>query len=227
MNPWKLLDSAQIPGDGTELRLYARGTEHSITIAGSSGELMGSRMHGSEDALAQLACARIAQRPVPRILIGGLGLGFTLAAALRHLGDSAEVVVAELVPAVVQWNHTLLGHHAGHPLRDPRVTVHVGDVALLLREAAPAYDAILLDVDNGPEGLTRHDNNWLYSVTGLEAAFAALHPDGVLAIWSAGPDAAFGERLRQIGFEVEERRVRAHATRKGALHTLWLAGRGP
>lgn len=227
MNPWKLLDSAQIPGDGTELRLYARGDEHSITIAGSSGELMGSRMHGSEDALAQLACARIAQRPAPRVLIGGLGLGFTLAAALRHLGAHAEVVVAELVPAVVQWNRTVLGHHAGHPLRDARVAVREGDVALLLKAAAQDYDAILLDVDNGPEGLTRHDNNWLYSPAGLKAAFQALRPNGVLAVWSAGPDAAFGERLRQLGFEVDERRVRAHATRKGVLHTLWLAGRGP
>lgn len=227
MTPWRLLDSAQIPGDGTELRLYARGDEHSITIAGSSGELMGSRMHGSEDALAQLACARIAQRPAPRVLIGGLGLGFTLAAALRHLGANAEVVVAELVPAVVQWNRTVLGHHAGHPLRDARVAVREGDVALLLKAAAQAWDAILLDVDNGPEGLTRHDNNWLYSPAGLKAAFQALRPNGVLAVWSAGPDAAFGERLRQLGFEVDERRVRAHATRKGALHTLWLAGRGP
>ena len=227
MQPWKLLDSAQIPGDGTELRLYARGDEHSITIAGSSGELMGSRMHGSEDALAQLACMRIASRPAPRVLIGGLGLGFTLAAALRHLGADATVTVAELVPAVVHWNRTVLGHHAGHPLRDARVTVHEGDVGLLLKAASQAWDAILLDVDNGPEGLTRHGNNWLYSPAGLKAAFKALRPDGVLAVWSAGPDVAFGERLRQLGFEVEERRVRAHATRKGALHTLWLAGRGP
>ncbi|MEW6645983.1 MAG: hypothetical protein AB1450_02125 [Pseudomonadota bacterium] len=227
MQSWKLLDSAKIPGDGTELRLHARGDEHSITIAGSSGELMGSRCHGSEEALAQLACARLAHCAAPRILIGGLGFGFTLAAALRHLGAEATVVVAELVPAVVQWNSTLIGHHAGHPLRDPRVTVHEGDVGLLLKSAASRYDAILLDVDNGPEGLTRQDNNWLYSAAGLQAAFAALRPDGVLAVWSAGPDAVFGERLRQCGFEVEERRVRAHATRKGAQHTLWLAGRGP
>lgn len=227
MRPWQLLDSAKIPGDGTELRLYARGDEHSITIAGSSGELMGSRMHGSEEALAQLACTRIAHHVTPQVLIGGLGFGFTVAAALRHLGSDARVVVAELVPAVVQWNRTLLGHHAAHPLRDPRVRVHEGDVGLLLKSATSAYDAILLDVDNGPEGLTRQDNNWLYSAAGLQAAFAALRPDGVLAVWSAGPDAVFGERLRQVGFEVEERRVRAHATRKGAVHTLWLAGRGP
>jgi len=227
VRPWQLLDSARIPGDGTELRLYARGDEHSITIAGSSGELMGSRMHGSEEALAQLTCTRIASRPAPHVLFGGLGLGFTLAAALRHLGADATVTVAELVPAVVQWNRTVLGHHAGHPLDDPRVTVHEGDVGLLLRNSVHTYDAILLDVDNGPEGLTRHGNNWLYSVAGLEAAFQALRPDGVLAVWSAGPDAVFGERLRQRGFEVEECRVRAHATRKGALHTLWLAGRGP
>ncbi len=227
MTPWKLLDSAQIPGDGTELRLYARGDEHSITIAGSSGELMGSRVHGSEDALAQFACAHVAQRERPRLLIGGLGLGYTLAAALRHTGTAAEIVVAELVPAVVRWNRELLGHHAGHPLRDARVSVHEGDVGLLLKAAPQAYDAILLDVDNGPEGLTRRDNNWLYSVQGLTAAFKALRPDGVLAVWSAGPDQVFAERLRRVGFEVEERRVRASAARKGAQHTVWLAGRGP
>lgn len=227
MTPWKLLDSAPIPGGRDELRLYQRGEEYSIKIAGNAGELMNSRLHGSEDALAELACARIAARAEPRVLIGGLGMGFTLAAALRHLGTNATVVVAELVPAVVEWNRTHIGHVAGHPLRDVRASTRVSDVALLLDEARQDYDAILLDVDNGPEGLTKHDNNWLYTIDGLTTAFDALRPEGVLAVWSAGPDAVFAERLRQVGFEVEERRVRAHAGRKGATHTIWFAGRGP
>jgi len=227
MTPWKLLDSAPIPGGKGELRLYQRGEEFSIKIAGSAGELMNSRLHGSEDALAELACARIAARAQPHVLIGGLGMGFTLAAALRHLGSNASVVVAELVPAVVEWNCGPLGQVAGHPLRDERASVRVSDVALMLEEARSVYDAILLDVDNGPEGLTKHDNNWLYSIDGLTTTFDALRPEGVLAVWSAGPDAVFAERLRQVGFEVDERRVRAHAGRKGATHTIWLAGRGP
>ena len=224
MKAWTLLDSGKIPGDGTELRLYGRGDEHSITIAGTPGELMGSRMHGSEDALAQLACAHIAALAEPQMLIGGLGLGFTLAAALRHLNPQARVTVAELVPAVIAWNHSLLGHHAGHPLQDARVQIHQGDVAQLLKQQRQHYDAILLDVDNGPEGLTRRENNWLYSHAGLEAAQQALRPDGILAVWSAGPDPQFAERLRQLGFLVDEQQVHESQQRKkGARHTIWLA----
>jgi spermidine synthase len=224
MNPWNLIDSCIIPPDGDELRLYQRGSEYSIMIAGS-GELMNSRMHSSEDALAELGCQYLKNESKPRVLVGGLGMGFTLAAALKQLGPHAEVVVAELVPAVVRWNREYLGSFAGYPLDDTRTTVIEGDVAALLRKEPAAFDAILLDVDNGPEGLTHRDNNWLYSSAGLEAAYDALRRDGVLAVWSAGPDATFSERLRHIGFLVDERRVRAHATRKGATHTVWVARR--
>ncbi len=224
MTPWILLNSAPVPGNGVELRLYRRGDEFSIRILGR-GELMNSRVHGSEDALAEHACARLAGRLKPRLLIAGLGMGFTLAAALRQLGDQAQVVVAELVPAVVAWNRGPLGEPAGHPLRDPRVTVRQVDVARILMVERQAYDAILLDVDNGPEGLTRKENDWLYGVNGLNAAYAALRPPGVLAVWSAGPDQAFLQRLRKVGFEVEEVRVRAHGS-KGARHIIWFARRG-
>lgn len=224
MRPWELLDTAAVPGDDKALRLYRRSDEFSIRIAGR-GELMNSRVHGSEDALAEQACARLAGCVKPRVLIGGLGMGFTLAAALRHVSDEAQIVVAELVPAVVTWNRGPLGASAGHPLDDPRVTVRECDVARLIKADLQAYDAILLDVDNGPEGLTRKANDWLYSVPGLSAAYAALRPRGVLAVWSAGPDRDFSERLRKVGFEVDEVRVRAHGS-KGARHILWFAGRG-
>jgi spermidine synthase len=153
-------------------------------------------------------------------------MGFTLAAALRHLGSDAEVVVAELVPAVVVWNRGPLGEHAGHPLQDERARVREGDVARLLKEERQAYDAILLDVDNGPEGLTRKKNDWLYTIDGLTASFAALRAKGILAVWSAGPDRNFTERLRKVGFRVRQSRVRAH-NNKGELHTIWLAEGGP
>jgi len=223
MTPWILLDSAQVPGNGGELRLYQRGDEFSIKVAGR-GELMNSRAHGSEDALAEQTCARLAVCPEPRLLIGGLGMGFTLAAALRHLREQARVVISELVPAVVGWNRGVLGEPAGHPLRDPRVTVREGDVARLLVAGQHAYDAILLDVDNGPEGLTCAGNDWLYGMDGLNAAYAALRPRGVLAVWSGGPDTAFFQRLQKVGFEVDEVRVRAHGS-KGARHILWFATR--
>ena len=224
MTPWILLDSAPVPGDGGELRLYQRGDEFSIKIAGR-GELMSSRVHDSEAALAEHTCARLVGCVTPRLLIGGLGMGFTLAAALRHVGDQAQVEVAELVPAVVTWNRGPLGEHAGHPLRDPRVTVREGDVARMLTAEWQAYDAILLDVDNGPEGLTRKGNDWLYSLNGLNAAYTALRPQGVLAIWSAGPDRDFSERLRKVGFAVDEVRTRAHGS-KGARHIIWFGRRG-
>jgi len=223
MTPWTLLDSTRVPGDGAELCLYRRGTEYSITIAGR-GELMNSRCHGSEEALAELGCARLANRASPRLLIGGLGMGFTLAAALRHLDDAARVVVAELVPGVVAWNRGVLGEPAGYPLRDPRVSVCEKDVARVMRRAVQAFDAILLDVDNGPEGLTRKENDWLYGEDGLNEACAALRPGGVLAVWSAGSAPAFMQRLRKVGFAVEEVRVHAHGT-KGARHIIWFARR--
>lgn len=224
MTPWLLLDSAHIPGNGGELRLYRRNDEFSITLSGRAGELMNSRVHDSEDALAEQSCARLADPARARVLVGGLGMGFTLAAVLRRLGADAQVVVAELVPAVVAWNRGPLAALAAHPLADPRVSVHEGDVGAVLRAARLAYDAILLDVDNGPEGLTRKQNDWLYGVDGLNAAYAALRPRGILAVWSAGPDRDFAQRLRKVGFTVDDVRVRAHAG-KGARHVIWFAER--
>jgi spermidine synthase len=223
MIPWTLLDSAQVPGTGGELCLYQRNNEFSIKIVGR-GELMNSRVHGSETALAEHTCARLVDCVKPQLLIGGLGMGFTLSAALQHLGKQAHVIVAELVPAVVAWNRGPLGDCAGHPLRDPRVTVSEMDVAHMLMAGEQAYDAILLDVDNGPEGLTRKENDWLYSINGLNDAYTALRPRGVLAVWSAGPDKNFLNRLRKVGFEVDEVRVHAHGS-KGARHTIWFASR--
>jgi spermidine synthase len=223
MAKFEQIASAIIPGKGGELRLLQRNDEFSIRIAGKGGELMNSRLHGSEDALAELACPRIAGRPAVRVLIGGLGMGFTLAAALAALRDDAEAVVAELVPGVVEWNRGPLGAAAGYPLDDARTRVHSGDVAELLRRSSTDFDAIMLDVDNGPEGLTRRENDWLYSPDGLEAAREALRPDGVLAVWSAGQDPGFTERLRRIGWLVEEVTVRAHRPGKGARHRIWLA----
>lgn len=225
MTPWELLDTAKIPGNNGELQLHQRDDEFSISIVGG-GVLMNTRAHGSEDALADLTCGKIADRPQPRVLIGGLGMGFTLAAALRRLGENAEVVVAELIPAVITWNLNSLGKYAGYPLRDKRTTVREGDVAKVLRAERQAFDAILLDVDNGPEGLTRKKNDWLYTIEGLTASYAALKPKGILAVWSAAPDRNFTERLRKIGFTVRQRRVHEHQN-QGDLHTIWLAEREP
>ncbi|MGO9688632.1 MAG: hypothetical protein ACLP2X_08800 [Syntrophobacteraceae bacterium] len=223
MKRWMLFGVAQASGDERELRLYRRDEEFSIRAG--NRELMNSRVHGSEDALGELACARIADCPRPRVLIGGLGMGYTLRAALHGLSALGQVIVAELIPEVVVWNRGPLGELAGHPLRDDRVTVREADVAGILREEQGAYDAILLDVDNGPKGLTRKGNDWLYSHGGLSAAFAALRPGGVLAVWSAGPDLAFSDRLRKTGFKVEEVRARARGVRGGARHIIWIAGR--
>jgi spermidine synthase len=224
MVPWEFLDSAPVPGSKGELRLYRRGEEYSIRL--DRYELMNSRMHGSEDALAELACARIADRVHPQILIGGLGMGYTTAAALQRLAADGRLVVAELVPAVVKWNRGPLADLAGRPLQDDRVTVREVDVAKILKVERGTYDAILLDVDNGPDGLTRKGNDWLYSHAGLAAAFSAIRLAGVLAVWSAYADRAFAQRLRETGFEVDEVPVRSRGLGKGARHTIWLAGRG-
>jgi len=223
MIPWVLLGETRVAADGKRLSLHRRDSEFSIRVGG--GELMNSRSHGSEEKLAELACARLAGRDEAQVLIGGLGMGFTLAAALRQLGAAARLTVAELVPQVVAWNRGPLAELAGNPLSDPRVTVCEGDVARMIKARPRAYDAILLDVDNGPEGLTHSDNDWLYGSDGLSAAYAALRPGGVLAVWSAGRDPAFTGRLRKAGFEVEEVRVRARGS-KGARHIIWLARRG-
>jgi spermidine synthase len=222
MIPRILLGTAPIPGTGTEMRLYQSGDLFSIKLPGR-GDLMNSRMHGSEKALADLACARLGGTSKPRLLIGGLGMGFTLAAALKAVGPGAEIVVAELVPEVVTWNRTLIGAPAGHPLADPRSSVYVGDVADVIRREAAGFDAILMDVDNGPEALVRRENDWLYGPAGLRAARAALRVGGVLAVWSATPDRGFSKRLRQAGFDVQEHVVRPHRAGKGPRHHVWIA----
>lgn len=224
MLPWQLIDSTAIP-DGTDtLQLWQRGSEFSVRLV-KGGELMNSRAFGSERALASLVAPLLAGRPAPRVLVGGLGLGHTLAAALAGLPDDAEVVVAELLPAVVQWNRERLGHLAGEPLQDGRVQVLVGDVAEPLRSPGSGWDAILLDVDNGPDGLSRSGNDWLYSNAGLSTAARALRPGGVLGVWSAHPDAAFDGRLRASRLQVTAHRVRARAGGKGGRHVIWLAQR--
>jgi len=224
MIPRTLLGTALIPDTDKEMRLYQAGDLFSIKIPGR-GDLMNSRMHGSEKALADLACERLGGRKNPRLLIGGLGMGFTLAAALKTIGPDAEVVVAELVPEVVTWNRTLIGAPAGHPLADPRSRVHVGDVANVIRREVGGFDAILMDVDNGPEALVRRENDWLYGPAGLRATRAALRQHGVLAVWSAGPDRTFGKCLQQAGFDVREHVVRPHRAGKGPRHHIWIAAR--
>jgi len=220
--PWRRLGGVTLAGEARELVLWQRDTEFVIRLGPHA--LMSSAAHGSEEALAEAACARLAGRAGARVLVGGLGMGFTLAAALRSLPADARVEVAELVPAVVEWNRGPLAHLAGRPLEDPRAGVVTADVADRIRSARPAWDAILLDVDNGPDGLTVATNDRLYSDAGLRAAHAALRAGGVLGVWSVQPDAAFTDRLARAGFAVEEQRVRARRG-KGGRHTLWLATR--
>ena len=213
-----------MPDDGGDLRLMRRGSEYSI-MSGAI-ELMNSRLNGSEEALATLVCDRVEGRPHPQILIGGLGMGFTLRAALGALSADASVVVAELVPAVVAWAGGPLAGVFEGSLEDARVAIHQGDVGDLIRSSQSAYDGILLDVDNGPEGLSRKANDGLYDPSGLAAARKALRPGGVLAVWSSAPDEAFTGRLKRAGFAVEEVRVRASRTGRGARHVIWLAAKG-
>ena len=220
MIPWQHLDTAQVPGDGEDLRLMRRGGEFSIMTGGI--ELMNSRLSGSEEALATLAFERIGQRPGARVLIGGLGMGFTLRAALAAFGKDARIVVAELVPGVVAWARGPLGELYGDSLTDPRTEIREGDVGALIGSADDAWDAILLDVDNGPGGLSRKENDGLYSPSGLAAAKRALRPGGVLEVWSSTRDSAFTHRLKRAGYAVEEIGVRAHKGR-GARHVIWMA----
>ncbi len=228
MNKWEQLDTADIPRGGGELRLLKRADEFAIRITGTQGDLMNSRTHGSEDALGELACAPCAGDDSPAVLIGGLGMGFTLAAALATLPQQARVTVAELVPAVVQWNRGQLGACAGYPLNDQRAEVVIVDVGELINKNPGTYDAIILDVDNGPEGLTHPENDDLYALEGLKASRRALRPGGLLAVWSVSAAPRFTSVLKQAGFKVEEKRVRAHMSGKkgkGARHTIWLATR--
>lgn len=222
VNPWQLLDRATVPGGEGTLRLMKRGSEFSI-MAGSTS-LMNSRMSGSEEALASLAFARISQQKQPHMLIGGLGMGFTLRAALAILPAEAKVTVAELVPAVVAWARGPMAAVFGTSLSDPRVTIREADVGALLH-GEKLYDAILLDVDNGPEGLTRDANDQLYTVAGLRRTLRALRDGGVLAVWSSHTSAPFTKRLAMAGFDVEEARVRARGASGGERHHIWLASR--
>jgi spermidine synthase len=221
MKPWILIETAAIPGGG-ELTLWQHGRDYVIRVG--RDELMSSRAHGSEEALASRAYERLGQRAEPAVLIGGLGMGFTTAAALRGLPARGTITVAELIPAVVAWNRGPLAGLAGNPLADPRVAIHQGDVAGLLRAHERAYDVILLDVDNGPHALTSAGNQWLYGQAGLQRAHRALRPGGVLAVWSATPHEPFTRRLIQAGFTAEAVRVPAHGS-KGAKHVIWLAVR--
>jgi spermidine synthase len=218
--PWVQLDVAVVPGEQDALRLMQRGDEFSIRIG--SVELMNNRRSGSEEALATLACARLEDRPDARILIGGLGMGFTLRAALAALGPDARVVVAEIMPAVAAWAQGQLSHMFAGSLDDPRVELLVADVSRVIQSAPAQYDAILLDVDNGPEGLTRRENDRLYDMWGLKRARFALRANGILAVWSGRPDRKFKARLQRAGFDVDEVRVHAHG-RSGRRHVVWLA----
>lgn len=223
MKKFVLIDSTALPDEGARLCLFEYGEDFVIKREdGKGGQLMNTRMHGSEDALGRLACARVADRDAPRVLIGGLGMGFTLAAALAQLGDQAQVLVAELLEGVIRWNQGPLGAKSGYPTRDPRAQVLHEDVALLLKSDTRGFDAIMLDVDNGPEGLTQSVNSWLYSIDGLLGCKRALRAGGVLAVWSASIDQRFSARLRSAGFRVEEVQVYAHGNR-GPKHTIWLA----
>ena len=223
MKPWELLGQTQTP-DGSDMTLMRR--DHEIVILANGKPLMSSRMHGSEEALAVSACRHARTLEDPCVLIGGLGMGFTLRATLDVLPPSAIVVVAELVPAVVEWNRGPLGPLAEHPLKDRRVRVEVADVAETLGASKGRFDAVLLDVDNGPAAFTASDNAGLYNDRGLAAARAALRPGGVLAVWSAWDDRKFEQRLRYGGFTVEVERVRARLRKGGPRHTIFV-GRLP
>jgi spermidine synthase len=221
MVPWLQIDSTRVPGAEVELRLMRRGADFSMMLG--QNELMNSRLSGSEEALATLACRRIEAVKRPHLLIGGLGMGFTLRAALAVLGPEARITVAELVPAVIAWARGPLAGIFGDSLNDPRANILSADVIEVIQSHPAAFDAILLDVDNGPEGLIRKANNALYSLMGLKAIRAALQPGGVLAVWSSGPNPAFTRRLRDAGFDANEVGVRATTKRSGAHHVIWFA----
>ena len=221
MRHWTQLGEAAVPGSDKSIFLVQGKDDFFIKLSGGL-ELMNSRKHGSEDALGALPCQKLKHPESACVLIGGLGMGFTLAAALGAVGPDARVTVAELIPEVVEWNRGPLGDRSGRPLDDPRTQVHVGDVADLLREHRGCYDVIALDVDNGPEGLTKSNNSWIYSEQGITATMEALKPAGMISYWSVSPDRKFHDRLKRCGLKVEEISVYAHGN-KGARHTVWLA----
>jgi spermidine synthase len=215
----ELLGSAQVPG-GEELRLYAHGRDFMIVLG--RNELMSTRMRGSEEALAVMALERLADRPAPHLLIGGYGMGFTLRAALSVMGSQGRVTVAELVPEILAWARGPMALLTAGCLDDRRVALISGDVADAIAAGAGRYDAILLDVDNGPDGLVRDENDRIYSRPGLLAAKQALRPGGVLAVWSAAPDRAFARRMKLAGFDTDEVEVRARGNGKGPRHVIWF-----
>jgi spermidine synthase len=221
MIPWQQIDSARVPDSDVELRLMRRGTEFSMMLG--QNELMNSRLSGSEEALATLAAKRIEAVKRPHLLIGGLGMGFTLRAALTVLGPDARITVAELVPAVVAWARGPMADLFGDSLVDPRASIVTADVIDVIQSHPSAFDAILLDVDNGPEGLIRKANDALYTMKGLTKIRRALRPGGVLAVWSSGPNTSFTKRLRDADFAVNEVGVRATTKRSGAHHVIWFA----
>ena len=221
VKPRELIAEAEVPDGGT-LRCYHHDGAYEVWIGHS--ELMSSRVFGSEQQLAELALERLGHRKAPRVLVGGLGMGFTLARTLELVPEAARVDVVELVPEIVQWNRELFGHCAGHPLEDARANLIAGDVREVLERAPGGYDVVLLDVDNGPDGLTRPDNDSIYNKVGLKSIHAALKQGGVLGVWSSGEDRAFEARLQRARFLVERHAVRARRT-KGPRRVIWIAPR--
>ncbi len=219
MTPRELIGVAEVPG-GEPLRLVRHGRDHIIML--ERNELMSSRMSGSEEALAEMTLDRLSDPANARLLIGGYGMGFTLRAALKRLGPKGWACVVELVPGIIEWARGPMADLADGCLDDPRTQLVMGDVGAEIARSRGSWEVILLDVDNGPDGLTRDANNGLYTMRGLEKARAALAPGGVLAVWSAGPDPAFTRRMRDAGFEVEEVQVRARQNGKGPRHVIWF-----
>ena len=222
MTPRELLGTAAVPG-GQELRLYRRGGDFMIVL--DRNELMSSRMSGSEKALALMTLERLGKRAGLHMLIGGYGMGFTLRAALAEMDARAQITLAELVPEIIEWARGPMVDLAAGCLDDPRVRLVMDDVAHVIAAGHGSYDAILLDVDNGPDGLTADANDRLYTNAGLSSAMRALKPGGILAIWSAGSDAAFTRRLQNAGFAVEEVAVKARDNGTGPRHVIWFATR--
>lgn len=223
----ELIDTAEIP-HGEVLELLSHGRDFIIALG--RNELMSTRMRFSEEQLAELTFDRLGDRldrPSPRILIGGYGMGFTYRAALARAGESSEIVVAEISEKIVEWAQGPMAELTGETLSDPRLDLKICDVAALIDDAndgtCAKFDAILLDVDNGPDGMVRADNNRIYSRTGLGKARDALNPGGIIAVWSAAPDYGFRKRLKEAGLDVEERTVRSRPNNKGAHHTIWFA----
>ena len=221
MIPWLQIDTSRVPGADIELRLMRRGEEFSMMLG--QNELMNSRLSGSEQALATLTAKKIEAVGRPHLLVGGLGMGFTLRAALAVLGRDARITVAELVPAVIAWARGPMAGLFGDSLADPRASIREADVIDVIKTSPSAFDAILLDVDNGPEALIRKANDALYDLNGLNAIRGALRPGGILAVWSSGPNIAFTKRLRAADFDVKEVGVRATTKRSGAHHVIWFA----